>query len=307
MFTEEELAMLQQYLQSQFPVTGSPGDKNIPKRDNLLDDQLKSTGRYLQDYVPGLYPEVEDPGRYEGYRADSAGLYQGNPIYQDILDLVDQGVPFDQALSKVQRVLASGGQDAAVADLYEQYAPYAPLTYDETGGESVDFGGLRQGAQTFYEDMSRQNREMGDWQAQQDAYQDYISPRTNLDIVGVPQVEPIRTRVNGDRFLNPTWLNDTQVLGKNFGVTPAPAATGMQRPVRGREPMVTARPGGRQTYDAPVTGEEQRGKMAAITNKARQDAIDAYVAARSKEPAPSKRDANAERVNAAYRLIVMGQ
>ncbi len=140
---------------------------------DLLTDFLKGTKTYLPDWIPDLNPEAEDPGIFTGYRSDVADLYRNNPAYNEIdLAMSQDGASFEEAL---QAVAAS-----------PEFAVNLPKT--ERGG--VDLSAFRNSAETYVSERAREGREYDVWDAERQAYEDYVNPRSQWSDMGNDQLDP---------------------------------------------------------------------------------------------------------------------
>jgi hypothetical protein len=124
-------------------------------------NMLGMTGLKLEDLVPGLYPVVEQPEARQPYQSDTVALYQNNPAYEAVKNLVDAGAPFEAALQSVTTE--------------PELAKYVPV--DNEG--KLDLGGFRTSAGTYVTEGQKSARENAAYDAEQSAYQDYVGQRSS--------------------------------------------------------------------------------------------------------------------------------
>jgi hypothetical protein len=142
------------------------GDKN-----DLMSDMFRTTQSYLKDYIPDLYPEVEDPGMFTGYRSDLVDLYRNNPAYREIDLAMQDGASFDEAVRAV----------AASPD----FAAHLPT--NDSG--RPDLGGFRSSAEKYVSERAREGREFDQFDAERRAYEDYVNPRNEWADRGNDQID----------------------------------------------------------------------------------------------------------------------
>jgi hypothetical protein len=135
----------------------------IGEKNDLYSDLFRMTRTYLPDFVEGLNPTVEDPGMYQGYRSDKADLYRNNPAYAQLEAAMAEGASFDEAV----RLIAGN----------KEFAQYLPQ--DDIG--RPDAQGFRQSAEGYVSERSREGREFDAYDAEKQAYDDFVRPRTGLD------------------------------------------------------------------------------------------------------------------------------
>lgn len=131
------------------------GDKN-----DLLTDFFRTTKTYLPDWIPDMYPEVEDPGQFEGYISDKADLYRNNPAYTQLEAAMAEGATFEEAV------------DLIASD--PEFAPFLP----KTDSGRPDRIGFRGSAESYISERAREGREFDAYDAERQAYEDYVNPRT---------------------------------------------------------------------------------------------------------------------------------
>jgi hypothetical protein len=182
--TEEEMLAIQAYLMQTDPMARATNDygqgagflgldsqpeswDRVGEKNDLYADLFRTTRTYLPDYVEGLYPEVEDPGLYKGYKSDKADLYRNNPAYAQIESAMAEGASFDEAV----RLVAGN----------KEFAQFLPQ--DDNG--RPDAQSFRTSAEGYVSERSREGREFDAFDAEKLAYDDYVRPRTGLDFAPV--------------------------------------------------------------------------------------------------------------------------
>lgn len=234
--TPEELAAIEYYAQQQqlmndpvaasFNEYGQGADylgledkpdswSRLGNMNDLLSDRFRMTQSYLQDYIPGLPQEVEDPGAYEGFRPDNAGLYQNNPAVDAVAQLMGTGMSFDEAVNAVadRAAPSAPSQDQQFVDgQLQDMAPtegIAGVPLDENG--RPDLEAFRTRASQAIESGAQYDREYGDWAAKAADYEEYTRPRSNLDFLGVatPNVQSVGT---DDEQAYLDYVNKTQTF-----------------------------------------------------------------------------------------------
>lgn len=259
-FTPEELAEIELLMRSGYDplaisanqfgqgsdylgYTSQPDEfDRLGEMDDLYSDLFRMTRTYMPDYVPDLYPEVEDPGMFQGYRSDQADLYRNNQAFQALEQMMAENTPFEEAVQ-----LIVGNPD------YEEFLP-------KNNGR-VDPSAFRSSAEQYVAERSREGREYDNWSAEDAAYQDFIRSRTGMDMAPGksedeiaamlrPVDQDILSQGRGPK-LGPEGLVD--LLGgalASEGRGPlAPQAPAPQAP-QGRQP--------RRSRGASVDPEEQR-------------------------------------------------
>lgn len=193
--TEEELAELQEYVLMQRaqndPLALSanaygqgPGFLGLEDRpdswsrlgdkNQIYRDMFQMTGTDMAEYVPGLYDYVPQPkpGDLEGYQSDTASLYAGNPVYQEIERQVANGVDIDTAVN-------------AIRSAYEQ-DPEAlqgslPMGNPQYGRAEPDWEAVNRNAATFLSERNKETAAQSEAEAIRQAYEDFTAPRTAYD------------------------------------------------------------------------------------------------------------------------------
>lgn len=324
--TPEELAAIELYIRSQndpfalsanalgqgpgfldYESTPDSWDRLADKND-LYSDLFRMTRTYLPDFVSGLHPEVEDPGRYQGYTSDAAGLYSGNPAYESVRRMVEEeGTPFEEAVKLVKN-------DPDLAEFMPD--------------DDRDF---RQSAQQYVTDAGRENRERSQWEAEAAAYDDYVRARSGLDVFAQPDVE---SRMRSERSMD--YMEDPIKTILSFGgTTDRPEVAAERRAAQGWTPgevtsaMAPMPNGAEQTpsnqssspkrarRSTPRTSgrsrSEQRAfaRSAAKTGKAYNDSYRAAAEFQKRRMAaqamPSKKEENLAKLVAAYNSLMYGQ
>lgn len=130
------------------------------EKNDLFSDFFRTTQTYLPDWIPDLYPEVEDPGRFDGFRSDQADLYRNNPAYSQLEAAMAEGASFDEAIQLIAKA--------------PQFAAGLPKT--ERG--DVDLSAFRNSAETYVSERAREGREFDAYDAERQAYEDYVNPQT---------------------------------------------------------------------------------------------------------------------------------
>lgn len=135
----------------------------LGEKNDLYSDLFRTTQTYLKDYVPDLYPEAKDPGIFQGYQSDQADLYRNNPAYAQLERAMAEGASFDEAVQ-----LIAGNKE---------FTNFLPQGDDGRPSPSA----FRQSAETYVSERSREGREFDQYDAEKQAYDDYVRPRTGLD------------------------------------------------------------------------------------------------------------------------------
>lgn len=172
--------------------TPTPWDR-MGDKDDLLGDMLKRTGLYFEDLVDLPYEQVEDPGEFDGYVDYDASLYQGNLAYETVKDAVAAGMSFEEAVNKVAK---------AAVDPEDPDAPALAAAMPRDRDGKPDYDAFRSSAADAVAGGAGGAAELSAYEAERQAYEDYIRPRTGLDYAEImPEDEFKRT------ILQPTSLD----------------------------------------------------------------------------------------------------
>lgn len=250
------------------------GDKN-----GLYSDLFRMTRSYLPDYVQGLYPEAQDPGVYQGYKSDKADLYRNNPAYQQLERAMQEGASFDEAV----RLIAGN----------KEFAQFLP----QNDKGQPDPNTFRQSAETYVSERSREGREFDQFDAEKQAYEDFVRPRTGLDF-SPGALTKLRT-TDPTQLINPAGPQDT--------LEQAVAARKAEkiRPPKGADAI----PDDIQHQIAAVNRPGSKQKLA--NNKLYNDtAIAAHnsnMAKKASIQSVSKKQENQAKILRAYNMLMYGE
>jgi hypothetical protein len=253
----------------------------LGEKNDLYSDLFRMTRTYLPDYVDGLYPEAQDPGQFTGYRSDVADLYRNNPAYTQLDQLMAEGASFDEAVQLV-------ADDPDYADV---------LPKNNFG--QADLGGYRQSAEKYVSERAREGREFDTYDAERQAYEDYVRPRTGWDInPGVEDLSP--------------HLRATDPVAVAAKFRPADSIGDMARDAQ----MVKRTPENASVVPPSIrqsirdVGNPQARQATAANSRYNSGVQAAYEAARSKKEAvaaPSKKQENQAKLVRAYNLLMYGE
>lgn len=288
------------------------GDKN-----DLLTDFFRTTKTYLPDWIPDMYPEIEDPGRFEGYRSDFAELYRGNPAYQQLELAMSEGATFDEAVQAVSKD--------------PDFAPY------------IDRGGFRSSAEQYVSERAREGRELDSYEAALAEYEDFVNPRTGEDFApnrlnpeefqaSLRKIEPttgvagfgnniadqIMRGINANRGRTDPSTN--RITSRTSSGTGGRSSLNIDSPNydgRGRDPRTVTRSSGpskqvgsmpsKPQRKLPYRDTAQRNELNRAYNKTASDVYNRAQQIKARQSAPSKREENLAKLAAYYNAIHYGQ
>ena len=262
------------------------------EKNDLYSDFFRTTQSYLKDYIPDLYPEVEDPGTFQGYQSDTADLYRNNPAYTQLEQYMAEGASFDEAVQLVAKD--------------PEYAPMLPKNdYDQP-----DAGAFRGSAETYVSERAREGREFDQYDAEKQAFDDYVRTRTGWDInPGVsredfsakllPQTQASVGRLWERDPQNPDGATLAQQVGQQAAAKTTPL---LGNSMRSKVGQATA---GRMSARNPDVQRATRGNR--IANDSRTAAYEAARAKKEAQQAPSKQQENLARTAAYYNMLMYGE
>ena len=238
----------------------APGDKDSRDYQQDVNDQLtdvlKAGDMWFEDIIPGLPPEVEDPGEYTGFRPDEAAIWQNNQAVQAVIRLVnEEKVPYEEALSEVYRAEIPG------------VPTYLADSQFNTAGD-YNAEAFRALTASALQDTAKYEREYGDWESQASQYDESIRPRSLLEDMGPADerqqkltdadYEAFARQYNPDNTLKDPRAHTLSPLTQNVTINPN-VVTKMDGAMSlGREALPTragpSRQGGRMAPPKPDGG-----------------------------------------------------
>lgn len=157
-------------------------------------DALKAAELYVSDLVDP-YEVVEDPGEYEGFV--NWNQQGSNPAIQAVQTLMaETNMPFEEAVYTVfdaARNQENPGRSYVDGQLVDNEAESGPrisgIPLDENG--QPDLEQFQYAARDWFENAGRESAERAAYDAQLQAYEDYVNPRSNLDILGPQEAKAV--------------------------------------------------------------------------------------------------------------------
>jgi hypothetical protein len=212
----------------------------LGEKNDLYGDFFRTTGTYLDDWIPDLYQEQQDPGIYQGYQSDKAAIFEGNPAYAQLQRAMETGATFEQAVA------------ATYADPeFKQYLPADPSQW-------------RESAESFVGERGREDRERSGYDAEKAAYDDFVKTRSGWDLAPGREREDVLASMPQVRTPSKSIGGAPSVVAE-MGRRTALAAAGRQLPT----PEATAERG-RRNDNRMASYEALRAKKEAIQNPSKK-------------------------------------
>jgi hypothetical protein len=283
--------------------------------NDIYRDVFGMTGIKMPQLVPGLNPEVEDPGQYQGFVSNMGSLYGSNPAFQEM----------EAALQE------PGATVYEVIDLVAKNPRLQQFLPKNDAGQ-VDREAFNRDATMFLSERARENTERGAYDSQVAEFEDFTKPRTGLDYAptrtdgpvlldNAPQLRQGRTSLTApvldmaDKVAEMIPLEAARrqrdaarkAAEGNPGSMTNPTGPGVNRSGNRLGMRVQDLRNESKARAARPEGAQDRDELVKLYNKAGSQAYNRTVANKEAKKAPSKQMENMAKVIQFYNMLHYGE